>query len=163
MSMCFLQEWWVRFFTNAMARWLLHIICVLFSFSNPMSLISCFSHIATFAYWLMAMYSTLEVENAMEDCFFKFHEIVPFPIINTWPIVDFLSLYLQLNLHYKSLLMQCSCFQVPIWLAMYLGNTAWFSWPPLNALGYFLPYVGSLHSLKMQGQALCSDNKRLHC
>ena len=46
---------------------------------------------ASFVQWLVAMYSTYSVDNAMVGCFLHFHKTTSMPTKNTYPMVDLRS------------------------------------------------------------------------
>ncbi len=66
-------------------------ITISFSFIYPNSFMNFVIHMASLVAYVLAMYSTSVVDKAIMDCCLLLQKIVPFQIMNTNHVVDFLS------------------------------------------------------------------------
>jgi hypothetical protein len=76
----------VRFFANDLHSWLSHTM-VIVPFCTSVE--TCLSQMTFFVQWLVTVYFTSIVNNAMIGCFLHFHEITPIFIRIMYPVVDF--------------------------------------------------------------------------
>ena len=83
-SICFDLFWLVGFLDNVIEPWLLHMMVVASSCTQPSSSINCPSQIPSLVQQFMAMYSASIVDCAT-ICFYK---TVSCPTNNTYPNVD---------------------------------------------------------------------------
>ncbi len=91
-SMCFVRAWWVGFFVNDIAFWLLHQITItFFSSMYPKSIINFVIHMVSFVACVFAMYSASVVDNVIVGCHLLFQEMAPPPIMKTNLVMDLLS------------------------------------------------------------------------
>ncbi|KAG0599654.1 hypothetical protein M758_12G169300 [Ceratodon purpureus] len=86
--MCFVREWCVGFFANAMHPWLSHMMVVASTWTHPTSPKSLRSQMTSLVLWLVAMYSASVVDKAIVGCLLQFHEMAPSPTKKTYPVVE---------------------------------------------------------------------------
>lgn len=82
------QEWCMGFFTSSIHPWLSRMMDVGISRTNFIAAKNCLSQMISVVHWLVIMYFTFIVDNAMISYLLHLHKITPTPTRNTCLTVD---------------------------------------------------------------------------